>query len=274
MYRTLYTPYSYGGSSALIPTQLGNPGIKWETTDEADLGLDLSFFKQRLQGTVDYYHKQTNGALLSLPVTESSSYSSLLGNVAGIRSTGLELSLQGDIIRTKDFRWNASMNITWPKTLVTNISPDANLSQLGNLTGLEDGNIDLIKGKPLGLITGLKITGIIKTQEQLDAYKAQLGGYADPSAGYAPFAYLSLGDPMFALDSSDGYGRYPLFDQIIGNAAPNCYGGFTQEFSYKNFDLSLYFTFSQGGQLMWGDDVSSLAFVGTSNANAVMLDTG
>lgn len=271
MYRTLYSPYSYGGTSALIPTQLGNPGIKWETTKETDAGIDFSLFKNRLQATVDYYKKQTDGALLSLPVAQSSSYSSLLNNVVNIRNTGYELSLQGDIIRSKNFRWNASLNVTWNKSLVTKLSADADLGQIGDLTGLEYQNTAIIEGKPLGLITGLKITGIIKTTKELEDYKSALGGYADPTAGYAPFAYVSLGDAMFALDTSDGYGRYPLFNQIIGNVAPKYFGGFTQEFTYKNFDLSLYFTFSQGGKLMWGDDVSSLGFVGTSNANAVML---
>lgn len=267
MYRTLYTPYSYAGSSALIPTQLGNPGIKWETTNETDAGLDFSFFSQRLQGTIDYYHKQTNGALLALPLTQSSSYPSLLGNVAGIKSTGLELALQGDIVRSRNFRWNASVNVTWPKTMVTKISPEANLEQLGNLTGLEQGNVGLIEGQPLGLILGLQVTGVIKTQEQLDAYKEQLGMWAD----YI-FTSLSLGDPMFALDTAfDGIGHYPLFSQVIGHAAPRYYGGFTQQFSYKNFDLSFYFTFSQGGQLMWGDHVSSINFQSTANANVVAL---
>ncbi|MEO7043936.1 MAG: TonB-dependent receptor [Ferruginibacter sp.] len=266
MYRTLYSPFSYAGTNALVPTQLGNPGIKWETTKETDAGLDFSFFGNRLQGTVDYYQKLTDGVLISLPVAPSSSFGSLLGNVASIQNTGYELSLQGDIIRTRNFGWKASVNVTWPKSLVTKLSANADLGQIGNQTGLEYGNTSLIQGQPLGLINGFKITGIIKTQKELDDYKAQLGGYTDY------FFLLSLGDPMFALDSSDGYGRYPLYNQIIGHGAPKYYGGFTQEFRYKNFDLAFYFTFSQGGQLMWGDHVSSINFMGTSNANVVSLN--
>ena len=269
MHRTLYSPYSYAGTSALIPTQLGNPGIKWETTKETDAGLDFSFFGNRLQGTMDYYHKKTNGVLLSLPVAPSSSYSSLLNNIADIKNTGYELSVQGDIIRSKNFRWKASVNVTWPKSLVTKLSANADLGQIGDLTGLEDGNTSLIEGKPLGLINGLKITGIIRNQKELDDYKAQLGGWAN-----IIFGALSIGDPMFLLDTAvrAGLGHYPLFNQIIGHGAPKYYGGFTQEFTYKNFGLAFYFTFSHGGQLMWGDNVSSLTFVGTSNANAVMLN--
>jgi hypothetical protein len=250
--------------------QLGNPSIKWETTKQTDLGLDFSFLKNRLSGTFDYYKKQTDGDLFALPVPPSSSYSSLLANVVGLKSTGVELSLQGDIIRSRNFRWNMSFNITWNKTIVTKISSDADLTQIGNLTGLEYGNTSIVQGKELGLITGMKVTGIIKTQKELDDYKSKLGLFAG-----LVFPYLGMGDPMFELDTVTykAYGAaYPQFNAIIGSGAPKYYGGFTEGFSYKNFDLNLYFLFSQGGHLLWGDHVSSINLVGTSNANAVMLN--
>ncbi|MBN8854589.1 MAG: hypothetical protein BGO55_21910 [Sphingobacteriales bacterium 50-39] len=269
-YRTLYTPYSYAGNNALVPDQLGNPAVKWETTKQTDLGLDFSLFQSRLQGTFDYYNKQTDDALLSLPVPPSSSYSSLLGNVVGIRNRGVELMLQGDIIRTKDFRWNMSANISWNRSIITKLNKMANLDgQLLNPTGLEYQNTTLVEGQPLGLITGMKVTGIIKTQKQLADYKSKLGFFA----GYI-FPTLDIGDPMYQLDtvSYAQYGAaYPDFHVIIGQGAPKYFGGFTESFSYKNFDLNLYFLYSQGGKLMWADDVSSTTFVGTSNANVSML---
>ncbi|MHA4806984.1 TonB-dependent receptor [Flavitalea flava] len=271
MYRTLYTPYTYNGNNALVPTQLGNPAIKWETTRQTDAGLDLSFFKGRLQGTFDYYNKQTDDALLSLPLAPSSSYPSLLQNIAGIRNRGVELSLQGDLIHTRNFRWNASINITWNKSLVTKLDPTADISQIGSLTGLEYGgaNMALVKGQPLGLITGMKVTGIIKTKAQLDDYTTRLGSMA------GSFGYLSIGDPMFLLDTvsyAANGGSYPYFNAVIASAAPKYFGGITQEFSYKHIDLNFYFTFSQGGKLLWGDHVNSMEFVGTANANQAMLN--
>ncbi len=175
MYRTLYSPLSYGGTSALIPTQLGDQDIKWESTTEADGGLDISLFNSRLTATVDYYNRQTSGDLLSLPIAPSSSYTSLLSNAVGIKNTGVEVTVNGDIIRTKDFKWNAGFNVTWNNSIVTKLNANADLTQIGDLTGMEYGNTTLIQGKPLGLITGLTVTGIIKTQAQLDAYKKQVG---------------------------------------------------------------------------------------------------
>lgn len=268
MYRTLYTPSTYNGTNALFPSQLGNAAIKWETTRQTDVGIDVSLFKGRLQGTADYYNKTTEGALLALPIAPSSSYYALLQNTVSFRNKGVEVSLQGDLIRTKDFRWGASVNITWNKSIVTRLNPNADLSQIQDLTGVEYNNTALVQGQPLGLITGMKVTGLIRTQKELDDYKAKLGSFA----GY--FGYLSIGDPMFLLDTvtyKPYGGAYPLFNAILGHAAPKDFGGFSQEFTYKNFDLNFYFTFSQGGNLLWADGVNSLAFVGTSNANAVML---
>jgi len=267
MYRTLYSPYSYAGSSALIPTQLGNQSIKWESSREADGGLDISLFNGRLQATADYYNKQDNDALLSLPVAPSSSYANILSNAVGIKNTGVEASLTGDIIRNSDFRWSASINVTWNNSVVTKLNANADLGQIGDLTGLEYGNTTLVQGQPLGLITGMKVTGIIKTQAQLDAYKKELG----PIYSTYIFPTLGIGDPMFEL-TPNAAGAYPNFNAIIAHAAPKYYGGFTQGFTYKNFDLQFYFTFSQGGELLWGDHIASEEFSGTANANVTILN--
>jgi TonB-linked SusC/RagA family outer membrane protein len=266
-YRTLFSPFSYDGTSALVPTQDGNPSIKWESTREADGGLDISLFNDRLQATFDYYNKQTNGALLSLPVATSSSYSSLLRNAVSIKNTGVEVSLSGDIIRTKDFKWSASVNVTWNNSVVTKLDRNADLTQIGNITGLEYQNTILELGKPLGLITGRKVTGIIENQAELDAYKKRLGRFASRTPT------LNIGDPIYALNNENSAtGSSPNYYSIIGNAAPKYFGGFTQGFKYKKFDLEFYFTFSQGGELFWGDHVSSVEFVGTSNANVSILN--
>ena len=267
MYRTLYSPYSYAGVSALIPSQLGNQDLRWESTKEADAGVDVSLFSDRLSLTVDYYNKQSNDDLLSLPVAPSSSYSSLLTNAVGIKNTGVEVMVQGDIIRTNNFKWTAGFNVTWANSLVTKLNSNADLTQIGDLTGLEYGNTTLVQGKPLGLITGLTVTGIIKNQAQLAAYKQQLGVYAT----YV-FPYLGIGDPMYKLNITGPTNNYVDFNTIIASAAPKYYGGITQGFTYKKFDLQFYFLFSEGGKLLWGDHVSSVEFVGTSNANVAMLN--
>jgi len=273
MYRTLFSPHSYAGGSALIPSQLGNDAIRWESTREADAGLDVSLFNSRFTATIDYYNKQTSGDLLSFPIAPSSSYTSLLTNAVGIKNTGLEVTVGGDVVRTTDFKWSASVNATFNKSTVTHLNPDADLTQIPSLSGLETlpsfygGNTALIQGKPLGILAGQIVTGIIKTQAQSDAYKKLLGFLA-------PYYATGIGDPMFQLDPStaaDGY-ESPAYNQIIGYGAPKYYGGITQGFTYKKFDLSFYFTYSVGGHILWGDHAASTEFQGIANANATILD--
>ncbi len=276
---TLYSPITYAGSGGLIPTQLGNEKVKWESTREADVGIDLSLLGDRLYSTVDYYNRQTGDAILSLPAPQSSSYPTLTQNAVGLRNRGFEASVGGDIIRTRSFKWAASVNATWNRSLVTKINANANVAQIVSLSGLENvggtlvnnaiypfGNTALLKGKPLGLITGYYITGIIKTQAQLNAYSQQLG-----SAQLTP---LQLGDPMYRLDSSTASQGYenPAYNAILGHGAPNYFGGVTQEFSYKNVTLHFLFTFSEGGHLLWVQHGASNEFYNAANAGVAMLN--
>lgn len=278
VYRTLYTPTTYAGGSALIPTQLGNSGIKWETTKETDVGLEMTLLKNRLTATFDWYNRQTGDALLSLPVPPSTTYSTLLQNTVGLRNRGFEASLGGDLIRTRNFTWTASMNATWNASLVTKLDGRADLLQIASQSGLESvssyqpglstfvGNTALVQGKPLGLMTGYFITGIIKTPAQLNAYTQQIGS--------AQYLSPQLGDPMFKLDPSTASQGFedPDENAIIGSGAPKYFGGMTQEFSYKHLTIRFLFTFSSGGHLLWAEHAASTEFYGTANADISMLN--
>jgi TonB-linked SusC/RagA family outer membrane protein len=276
IYRTLYSPVTYNGANALIPTQLGNQGIKWESTREADIGLDLSLLGNRLYAAFDYYHRQTSDALFSLPAAASTSYTSLLENAVGLRNKGFEASMGGEIIHGKDFSWTASINVTWNNSIVTKLDFQANPTQIISLSGLESvstptngltGNTTLIQGQPLGLITGNYSTGIIKTQAQLDAYSLRLGFLA-------PFYAPQLGSPMYKLDTSTASLGFegPLQGATIGKGTPKYFGGSTQQFTYKRFSLQCYFTFTHGGHLLWAEHIATKAFFGTANADILMFN--
>ncbi|HEY6899466.1 MAG TPA: SusC/RagA family TonB-linked outer membrane protein [Puia sp.] len=275
MYRTLYNTASYAGGTALIPVQLGNSGIKWERTKEAGAGLDLSLLDNRLNATFDYYNRTTDHALLKLPISASNSFASLLQNVAGLRSRGYEVSIGGDIIRSRDFKWTISMNVTWNKTIVTRLDSTADVSQILSPSGLETNpgpsirpnTIILKEGESLGMMAGQYVTGLIKTQAELDAYNKLLGIFAR-------FYPQHFGDPMYRMDPSTAASNYqnPARDQIIGIGPPKYFGGMTQELSYKNWGLDLFFAFSQGGHLLWAQHVATTQFYNTSNAPVSMFD--
>jgi TonB-linked SusC/RagA family outer membrane protein len=277
MYRTLYSPTSYNGANAIVPTQLGNQGIKWESTKEADVGMDLSLFTGRLNATFDYYNKQTNGDLLSLPVAASSSYGSLLANTVGLRTRGFEATLGGEVVRGGEFSWNVSLNVTWAGTSVTRLDPHADPSVILGPSGQESirnsqnlyaGNTTILQGKPLGLITGFIITGIIKTQAQLDAYNKRLGNFA------ATMGALQIGDPMYQLTtpSASAASVRPASNLIIANGSPKYFGGINQGFRYRRVDLQCNFTFSMGGHLLLAEQQANGEFYWQANASRSILN--
>ncbi len=259
MFLTLYSPGGYRGKGALYPSQLGNDDIRWESTTQKDLGLDFSFLNNRIGGTLAYYHKVTDGALLSVTPAPSSGFSSVISNVAKIRNTGVEFELYGDYIRTKDFTWKGALNISHNSSKVLNIL-DSDLIGSDNKT-INLGTTILREGEPLGLLYGTKAVGIIKTQEQLDAYKEKFTLWT----GMIPD--LGIGSIEYQIDES-GY----AINDIIGNCTPDFYGGYTNTFTFKNWSLMANFVFSYGNDLLYQKDTSDMTFSTLSNRNVSVLD--
>lgn len=239
LFYTLYTPASFGGENALIPTQLGNNTIKWESTLQKDLGLDFSLFKSRLSGSFGYYQKTASGVLFNTPVGTSSGFKNVIANVANIQNKGLELDLRAEFIAKKDFQWSGGLNISRNRSKVlklSNVSPDP-----ANPGVYIFGNAVLKIGEPLGLLYGVPQQGTLKTQAELDAYKEVNMLYQ-----YGINPYLGIGYGKFELDKDGYYKR-----DIIGRAEPDFYGGYTNTFTYKNFSLISLFTFSYGGDILY-----------------------
>ncbi|MBC9914667.1 TonB-dependent receptor [Chitinophaga varians] len=259
LYYTLYTPGSYGGVNALIPSQLGNSKIKWESTLQKDLGLDFELFGSRLRGVIGYYEKITTGLLLSTQLPPSSSYSSVISNIATISNKGLEVDLRTDFIKGKHFQWTGALNISGNRSRVEDINNDFTDPNDAGATYL-NANAVVRKGEPLGLFYGYKQTGIIRDQKQLDEYK-KVFVYAKY---FAP--YLGIGDAMYEI-GNDGFYK----QDVIGQAQPDFYGGFTNTFTYKNFSLITLLTFSHGGQMLYIADVQNKNFESFANRGARIL---
>jgi TonB-dependent starch-binding outer membrane protein SusC len=263
MFYTLYTPYAYAGTNALVPTQLGNNKIKWESTLQKDLGLDFAMLHSRIRGTVGYYEKKTSGVLLTAPVPASSAYTTVIANVAKIRNRGLEIDVRGDVIKGKSFQWTTALNVSGNRSLVLDVDHDfTNPSDDAETAQYDLGNSIVRKGQPLGLFYGRQFNGIIQTKDQLDAYRSSF-----PYAQYfAP--YLGIGDPMYKIDSTTGNMGY----YVIGHAEPKFYGGFTNTFTFKQFSLITLLTFSYGGQILYLPDVQSDYVVDMTNKNTSILN--
>lgn len=260
MFRTLYAAGAYAGVSALYPEQLGNDAIKWESTVQKDLGLDFSFFQGRLAGTLAYYYKTTDGALLNITPPPSSGYATITSNIAKIENVGVEFEVYGEPVRTKDWTLSISANISHNASKVLKLQGD-NFSSDTDRNALNLGTTVFREGESLGLLCGRKAVGIITTQEQLDDYKSRYAMWTS----FAPD--LGIGSVELALDESGMY-----YEDVIGNCTPDFYGGFTMNLSYKNWSLLTAFTYSYGNDLIYQKDVTDMLFNSMANRGTSVLN--
>lgn len=271
LYRTLYTPVSYNGANAVIPTQLGNNKIKWEQTLQKDAGIDISLFKSKLVVNVGVYEKKSTGLLFNQPYPLSSSYSSLTANLANIRNRGLEIGLQGQLVSGKNFSWRSDLNMSFNRSMVTGLNTDyadpshGSVSSSGNQSYIFSNTV-LRSGYPIGQFVGQQFNGIIQNAEQLAAYKA---AYPFWSA-YNP--YLNIGDPMYKLASSGPLNGFIDSYALIGTSAPKMYGGWTNTFNFHDFSLSGLFTYSYGGHILYSADIQNKYITDLTNKGVRILD--
>ena len=211
--------YIFGGdkTTVVLPQQYANPDLKWESTSQTDIGLDFGFLDNRIRGSIDWYYKKTKDLLLTVAVPSPSLITTQLANVGAVRNTGIELELGFDIMRTKDFSWDATLNFASNKNKLTSLSNskwsgDEVLWAPCNGQGLSGQYSQLIMvGEPLGTFYGKKFIGLDEN-----------------------------GMEMYANDGKS---------QIIGCAQPDFTCGITTNLRYKNWSLSLNFRGSQGNDV-------------------------
>jgi len=264
LFYTLYNPVSYVGLNGMTPAQLGNSNLKWETTLQKDAGIDFTFFKSRLHGTIGYYEKTTSGVLFPATTALSSGFGNVTANIAKIRNSGIELSIGGDLVRSKHFRWTSDLNISGNRSKVLALSND--FASPSNPTVYYYGNSILQVGKPIGLLYGNVYEGLLRTQKDVDDYKSKwiLGAF-----GLAPF--LGIGDAKYKLDTPVYMGFSNYKTEIIGHAEPKFYGGFTNTFTYDNFSLGTLITFSYGGEILYMADIQNHDVGSTTNKGIAVL---
>src|SRR5699024_845147 len=125
----------YPGGSATVPVQVANPDLTWETTITTNVGLEFDMFNRRLRGVADYFIRDTKDLLFNVPMSYESGVGSVVGNVGDIQNKGLELSLQGDIVRTNDLTWTLGGNIIFLDHKIVSL-PDDESIDAGNTFGI------------------------------------------------------------------------------------------------------------------------------------------
>lgn len=198
-------------------SRMPNPDLKWEKTDQFDIGINLSFLKSRLNVDFDYYYKKTSDLLLSRPLPFASGFSSVMDNIGRVDNQGIDLLINSVNIKTKTFGWESTLSLNYNKNEIKKLGE--NNEDILTDPGFVGGNVILRVGEPLGSFYGYRRLGTWGANEAAEA--AKVGAV-----------------PGEAKRSADR--------EIIGNGLPKVTGSFINKFYYKNFDLILDLQFVTG----------------------------
>ncbi len=207
---------NYSGSAGIVPSSLANLDLGWETNNTTNLGLDFGFFENRITGSVDAFDRRTKRLLLSQPILWINGFGGISNNVGELQNRGLEFELSTVNIDKGGFRWNTSFNITKIDNQI--------LSLYSGLKFLP-ANPGIAVGQPVG------------RSGEGSIFSAQYAG-VNPATGR----------PMW-LDIAGNITYLPLAAdrRYVGSSLANVFGGFNNNFSYKGFELTSFFTYEYGG---------------------------
>ncbi|HTI58275.1 TonB-dependent receptor [Mucilaginibacter sp.] len=264
--------YVYGASLKGVATAFGtgfiinnvaNPNLTWQTTIQKNLGIDLTLLN-RIDITFDAYDKTAKNFLFQQPLPYF-----LLGgpneygdnpagiappyiNAGNIENKGFEFTINSRNINTTNFKWNTTLTLSHYTNTVTSLSGAPAINQSVGTAYVSLAATKTIVGKPIGEFYGYKVQGVVKTEDQL----AYLATHPQNVTGTSPQVVSSaqgntiwLGDLQYADTNHDG--KVDENDQVpLGNPNPTFTYGFTNNFSYKDFDLSIFIYGSYGGKIL------------------------
>lgn len=225
---------NYLDNSGAAPTVMPNAGLTWETSTQYDVGLDLALFNNRVSLNADAYIKNTSNLLFGVPIPETTGFESITQNIGKIQNRGFELAITTTNLRG-EFKWNSSLNIGLNRNKIVDLPKEV-------LTNgyIQNGTYHILKvGQPIGVFYGYKFLGV---------YASDKDNANQVRNGSANGKIYAGGDPIW--DDLNGDDIIDAQDQqIIGNAQPDYTGGFTNDFSYHNFSLSVFFQFAHGNDI-------------------------
>ncbi|MBE8714081.1 SusC/RagA family TonB-linked outer membrane protein [Sphingobacterium hungaricum] len=217
----LYEGAKYNSQSVLVPNQLANPDLRWEKSNQIDIGIDFGFLNNRLTGELDYYNRKTKDLIYDVPVPGTSGYDIQTVNIGSMSNEGVELVLNSNNISKGSFRWSSSFNLAYNKNKLTKLDGATSMIP-GN-----DGRFmnSLILGESIGVFYGPEYAGV------------------DPENGDALF----YKEDRTTTNDMDEAGNF-----IVGDPNPDFIGGFNNTFAYKGFDLSILLQGVFGNQILNG----------------------
>lgn len=247
-YLSTYGSAPYGNIGGIAVANIGNGDLEWEQSKKIDIGIEASLFKGRMNFTADWFKNSIDDIILNFPTPPSAGIPNnfILKNIGQSQNKGIELSLNWDIIRKKDFNWNFNINYT----NITN--KVVKLYDIGNSVNVDITNpggspYNIIRyGQPVYALYGYQYAGVNAANGNPCYYKAD-GSLVQRNVATGTYNYLlNLNDPNVGVATTLG-----VADKVIlGSVNPTYFGAFTNSFNYKQFSLEVMFRYSGGNKIM------------------------
>jgi len=211
--------FNYNDTPGFALSTIGSPDLKWETTNQFDLGIELGLFNNRIDISADYFNKKTKDLLLNRPIPSTTGFNTILENIGSLEGHGFDFQVSSKNF-VGAFKWNTSLNLSTYNNKVTSLYNDQPIDgSFATRTAV---------GQPLGAFFLIKSLGVDRNTGDM------------------------LYEDINGTNTITGDDR-----QFLGNPLPKFYGGITNNFSYKGFDLSVFFQYS------YGNDIYNLGAEGT-----------
>lgn len=255
--------------SGSVPENIQNDRLRWETTEQVNTGFDMSFFANRLNVTADLYYKKTSDLLQTFAIPPSSGYQALVKNVGTIENKGIEFTVNGLLIDTKDFKFNAGGNISFNRNKILDLGlPESSIGiytnweyyigpGISNGTFFKDPANVFVVGYPIGMFYGYRTNGLFQSTDNISGVK-QFG------------LAVNYGDTKFVDQDGDG-DIGPNDKVLLGDPNPDFTFGFNAGFTYKNFTFDAFLNGSYGNEVVNGNLIR-ITNVNGANENNLLAD--
>lgn len=264
------SPVIFGNTeyTSIVPGSLVNNDLRWEKTDQFDLGLDLGFFGwgSNFDFTVDYYYKKTTDLLLNVQIPRQGGYSSLLKNIGSVENQGLELTT-GLGLNFGDVIWNLNGNVSFNRNKVLQLSgsdkyfgSSINQRRVG-VIGKNGGAASVVmEGQPLGVFWGNIFDGLWQTQEEYD--NGHMANDSNSGPGFENWRDI------------DGNGVFEegIDETVIGDPNPDYTFSLSSDLMYRNFDFSFSFYGTHGNDILNAYKIEGLSQVNNQNVIALLKE--
>ena len=231
---------NYNGMDGIAVTTLANAELKWEKSDQTNIGVDLSILKGKITASADFFIKNTNDLLYDRPLHATTGFTSITQNIGSMRNTGFEFTLASHNLTRTDFTWDTQFNISTVKNELTSLIDERPIPV---------GKHVLQVGKAIGSFYMYQMEGIYQKDIEVPQALYQKG--------------VRAGDIRYTDVNGDG-NLSPEDKVVVGKPLPDFYGGLTNRFTFYNFDLTIFNTFSVGNDV-YSSGMSGIDAVGHYN---------